>query len=41
MPSCAGGIIYGQRGIPVFLDFCKDIREVAAPNCLLLILIPL
>ena len=33
---CAGGIMYGQRGIPVFLDFCKDIREVAAPNCLLL-----
>ena len=33
---CAGGIMYGQRGIPVILDFCKDIREVAEPNCLLL-----
>ena len=27
---CAGGILYGQRNIPVILDFCKDIREVAA-----------
>ena len=26
---CAGGIMYGQRNIPVILDFCKDIREVA------------
>ena len=33
---CAGGIMYGQRGIPVILDFCKDIREVAAPGCLML-----
>jgi len=33
---CAGGIMYGQRGIPVMLDFCKDIREVGAPGCLLL-----
>jgi alpha-galactosidase len=33
---CAGGIMYGQRGIPEFLAFCKDIREVAAPDCLLL-----
>jgi alpha-galactosidase len=33
---CAGGIMYGQRGIPVMLDFCKDIREVAHPDCLLL-----
>jgi len=33
---CAGGIMYGQRGIAVLLDICKDIREVAAPNCLLL-----
>lgn len=30
---CVGGIMYGQRGIPVLLDFCKDIREVAAPGC--------
>ena len=27
---CAGGIMYGQRNIPQILDFCKDIREVAA-----------
>lgn len=33
---CAGGIMYGQRGIPVVLDFCRDIKEVAAPNCLML-----
>jgi alpha-galactosidase len=26
---CAGGILYGQRNIPVILDFCKDIREFA------------
>lgn len=30
---CAGGIMYGQRGIPVLLDFCRDVREVAAPGC--------
>src|SRR4051812_42896589 len=29
---CAGGILYGQRNIPVILDFCKDIREVAVPG---------
>ena len=29
---CAGGILYGQRNIPVILDFCRDIREVAAPG---------
>jgi alpha-galactosidase len=33
---CAGGILYGQRGIAAVLDFCKDIREVALPGCLLL-----
>lgn len=33
---CIGGIMYGQRGIPVLLDFCKDIREVAKPGCILL-----
>ena len=32
----AGGIMYGQRGIAVMLDICKDIREVAAEDCLLL-----
>ncbi|MCC6729199.1 MAG: alpha-glucosidase/alpha-galactosidase [Chthonomonadales bacterium] len=31
-----GGIMYGQRTIPVLLDFCKDIAEVAAPDCLFL-----
>src|SRR5664279_1825704 len=31
---CAGGILYGQRNIPVILDFCKDIREVAASGAL-------
>lgn len=30
---CAGGILYGQRGIPVLLEFCRDIRELAAPGC--------
>ena len=29
---CAGGILYGQRNIPVILDFCKDISEVAEPG---------
>jgi len=33
---CAGGIMYGQRNIPVILDFCKDIREVAEPGAKLL-----
>ncbi len=31
---CAGGIMYGQRNIPVILDLCRDISEVAAPDCL-------
>lgn len=29
---CAGGILYGQRNIPIILDFCKDIRDVAEPG---------
>ena len=33
---CAGGILYGQRNIPVILDFCKDIRDVAEPGALFL-----
>ena len=33
---CAGGILYGQRNIPVILDFCKDIREVAEPGAMFL-----
>jgi len=28
----AGGIMYGQRGIPEILSLCKDIRDVAAPG---------
>ena len=31
-----GGIMYGQRCVNAMLDFCKDIREVAAPGCILL-----
>lgn len=31
-----GGVMYGQRTLPQILGFCKDIREVAAPNCLFL-----
>lgn len=33
---CAGGIMYGQRGIAEMLEICHDIREVAAPDVLLL-----
>ncbi len=33
---CTGGIMYGQRVINEMLNFCKDIREVAAPDALLL-----
>jgi alpha-galactosidase len=33
---CAGGIMYGQRGIAAMLDFCRDIREVAEPGAWLL-----
>ncbi|MDA3961920.1 MAG: alpha-glucosidase/alpha-galactosidase [Planctomycetota bacterium] len=33
---CAGGIMYGQRGVSMILDVCKDIREVAAPDAWLL-----
>jgi len=33
---CAGGIMYGQRGIAEMLDVCRDIREVAEPGALLL-----
>lgn len=33
---CAGGIMYGQRGIAAVLDFCKDIKEVAAKDCIML-----
>jgi alpha-galactosidase len=33
---CAGGILYGQRNIPVILDFCRDVREVAEAGARLL-----
>ncbi|MCL6602693.1 MAG: alpha-glucosidase/alpha-galactosidase [Paenibacillus sp.] len=33
---CAGGIMYGQRGIAEMLNICRDIREVASPDVLLL-----
>lgn len=33
---CAGGIMYAQRTIPVLLDICKDIRELAKPAALFL-----
>lgn len=33
---CAGGIMYGQRVIPEMLAFCRDIREVAAKDALLI-----
>lgn len=31
---CVGGLFYAQRTIPVLLDFCKDIREVASKDAL-------
>ncbi len=33
---CAGGIMYGQRTIPVLLDCCRDIAELAEPGALFL-----
>ena len=33
---CAGGIMYGQRGVNATLDFCKDIREVCRKDVLFL-----
>jgi len=33
---CVGGIMYGQRGIAQILEFCKDMREVSAPDALFL-----
>jgi len=33
---CVGGIMYGQRGIAALQDFCSDINEVSAPDCLML-----
>ena len=31
---CIGGVMYGQRVIAQMLDFCKDMREVCAPDVL-------
>ena len=33
---CAGGILYGQRGVAAMLDFCRDIKEVADKDCMIL-----
>ena len=33
---CAGGIMYAQRDIAMLKEMCQDIREVAAPGCILL-----
>lgn len=33
---CAGGIMYGQRTIPVVLDICKEIKAVGAPDAMIL-----
>jgi alpha-galactosidase len=33
---CAGGVMYGQRGIAAMLELCRDIRAAAEPGCLLL-----
>ncbi|MDR1421158.1 MAG: alpha-glucosidase/alpha-galactosidase [Treponema sp.] len=33
---CAGGIMYGQRTIPVIMDICRDIKEVSEPGALFL-----
>lgn len=31
---CVGGIMYGQRAISAMLEFCRDMREVSAPDVL-------
>ncbi|MCL2708694.1 MAG: alpha-glucosidase/alpha-galactosidase [Defluviitaleaceae bacterium] len=33
---CAGGIMYGQRGVEAMRGFCEDIREVAEPGAIML-----
>jgi alpha-galactosidase len=33
---CAGGLMYAQRTIPVLLDICKDIRDLAKPDAIFL-----
>ncbi|MCK5128438.1 MAG: alpha-glucosidase/alpha-galactosidase [Clostridiales bacterium] len=32
---CAGGIMYGQRGISQILEFCADIKEVSRKDCMM------
>lgn len=33
---CAGGIMYGQRGVAFMLDLCNDIRKLCSDNVLML-----
>ncbi len=33
---CAGGIMYGQRGISAILEFCEDIKKYALPGAIML-----
>ena len=33
---CAGGIMYGQRTIPVIMDICKDIKDLGETGAVLL-----
>lgn len=33
---CAGGLMYAQRTIPALLSICRDMREVARPDAMLL-----
>jgi alpha-galactosidase len=33
---CAGGIMYGQRTIPVIMDICKDMKALAEPGAVFL-----
>ena len=33
---CAGGIMYAQRGVPIILNLCKDIRELSEPKAILM-----
>lgn len=33
---CAGGVMYGQRGVAFILGLCEDIKALSRPDCLLL-----
>ena len=33
---CAGGIMYGQRGVPMILDLCRDIKSHARDDAIML-----